>query len=292
MKRAFQLFRSVDCILYFYAIMLLFPIFFLSALRWHYLLGLQKINYPFVSALLVNQSSNFIAFVSPGRIGELIKVFYLKKDLNIPVSRSIPSVVVPRIMDVFVLLVCCFWGLSSYSTNARIVIILAAFSCVGFLLYFFKLKIPKNWTGGNKGQRFWKSLFYFIRTSYLECRSIISIKLSIVLVITIAIYLILFYLSYMLSKAMGLDINISTVVSIVSVGNILSYLPISISGIGTRDAGYIFLFSQIGRTQEEAIVFSNLILISFYLLGGILGLICYTIKPISLSKLDENINML
>jgi len=71
---------------------------------------------------------------------------------------------------------------------------------------------------------------------------------------------------------------------VVSVGNVLSFLPISIAGIGTRDASYVLLLSSLGKSHEEAIVFSNLVLICFYLFGGILGLISYLIKPIELKK--------
>jgi len=58
-------------------------------------------------------------------------------------------------------------------------------------------------------------------------------------------------------------------------------LPISISGIGTRDAVIIAYLGSLGITAEGAFGFSLLITLMFYTSGGLMGLAAWWLKPLS-----------
>jgi len=281
MKYACLIIKEMNIGDFCYAFLLVIPVFFISALRWYSFLKLQNIHYPFLSALLVNQTSQFISFISPGRIGELIKVWYLKKDQDISYIKSTISVLVPRIMDATILIFCCIFGFSMLSIHIRIIII--AGIIVSILIFLSLLKTPVI---QNKLMTIAEAYPFFANLKGLsdEVSLISSFKLIYCYTITLVLYLLFFHFCYYLSESVGLNINFNNILFVVSVGNVLSFLPISIAGIGTRDASYVLLLSSIGKSQEEAIVFSNLVLICFYLFGGILGLISYLIKPIELKK--------
>ena len=65
-----------------------------------------------------------------------------------------------------------------------------------------------------------------------------------------------------------------------SISSIVTLLPLSFSGIGTRDAALIYLFSIISFSQETALIFSFLILLTFHIFGGLIGAVCFYKKPI------------
>jgi len=137
-------------------------------------------------------------------------------------------------------------------------------------------------------ENFWiKNLLLF----FCEIRSIIGYKLIYVFfyyIVSVFMYLLFFNFCYYISESIELGISLTNILFVVSVGNVLSFLPFSIAGIGTCYAAYIIILSQIGKTQENAIILSSLVFISFYFLGGLLGLISYLIKPIEIRKFDIN----
>jgi hypothetical protein len=72
---------------------------------------------------------------------------------------------------------------------------------------------------------------------------------------------------------MSLDIviDIQYLLMVVPLIYLTEALPISINGIGVRDSAFIFFFYQIGRTKEEAIAVSLLIIFMRYAFGLIFG---------------------
>ena len=281
-KGASRILKDINLEFYSLALIFAISVFFISSMRWFYFLRSQNINYPFFSAVLVNQTSQFIAFISPGRIGELIKIWYLKKDINVSYAKSFMSVFIPRLIDAITLIICSILGLTILSLYERILIIFSILAFCGTLLTIVKMTTIKDIQGD---ENFWvKNLLYFVR----EIRSIIGYKLIYVFFITLILYLFFFNFCYFISESIELGLNFTNILFVVSVGNVLSFLPFSIAGIGTRDAAYIIILSQIGKSQENAIIFSSLVFISFYFLGGLLGFISYLIKPIEIRKFDIN----
>jgi len=283
-KRACLLIQNINIEIYCFALLLVIPVFIISAFRWFYFLKFQNINYPFLSALLVNQTSQFIAFVSPGRIGEMIKVWYLMKDTKVSFIKGSVSVFIPRFMDASILLICCISFFSMISIEKRLILVAGIVICSLFLMFFFKIAAKdKRMIIANDDNPVIKN----IKKLFHETCLIIRFKLILFLLITLFLYLFFFYFCYYLAESIGLNLDFSVVLFVVSAGNILSFLPFSIAGIGTRDASYIFILSQLGKSYEEAIIFSNLVFLSFYLFGGTIGFISYMIKPIEIGKIHK-----
>ena len=68
-----------------------------------------------------------------------------------------------------------------------------------------------------------------------------------------------------------------------AISNLISFIPISISGLGTRDATLIYLFSLIGLKPELAVSYSFLVFIVFFVCGGLMGAVAWWIKPLPIS---------
>ena len=63
-----------------YSSLLLIPLYIFKSLRWQMLLRLVNIKYVYKETFLAFLASNFLAFITPGRIGEIAKSFYIKND--------------------------------------------------------------------------------------------------------------------------------------------------------------------------------------------------------------------
>ena len=88
----------------------------------------------------------------------------------------------------------------------------------------------------------------------------------------------------LLTIAMQVEISFLNVCFFMALSSLVTFLPISISGLGTRDAILIYLFSIINISKENAVVFSLLIFITFYINGGLLGAIFFNTNPINMKK--------
>ena len=80
-----------------------------------------------------------------------------------------------------------------------------------------------------------------------------------------------FIYGYLLALSIGIDTGVLFFVLIIPVLSLLDLLPISISGIGTRDVALIFLFGLKGISPEQAVAFSLLYLFMSYWLIALIG---------------------
>tara|TARA_B100002052_G_C15666700_1_gene499864 strand:+ start:555 stop:764 length:210 start_codon:yes stop_codon:yes gene_type:complete len=67
-----------------------------------------------------------------------------------------------------------------------------------------------------------------------------------------------------------------------AIANLISFIPISISGLGTRDTTLIFLFGIIGIKEELAFSYSFAVFILFFVLGGLIGSFAWWRKPLKI----------
>jgi uncharacterized membrane protein YbhN (UPF0104 family) len=89
---------------------------------------------------------------------------------------------------------------------------------------------------------------------------------------------------YLLGIGLGLDIALATFVLIVPITNVIASLPITINGLGMREAGYLLLLGLAGISKEQAIALSMLYFAAT-LTGGFTGVFAFltTAMPHSLT---------
>jgi glycosyltransferase 2 family protein len=268
-------------------------IYFIKSFRWKILLGGQGINYSYKNSFLAFTGSNFIAFITPGRVGEFTKIFYLKNDQNVPYARSFPSVLIDRLFDVYVLLLTGLYGLIELKVIDPLYIYLtsAIFLLLPFLLFNnrilsflmrFVVRMPGIARIARKKDESIQSLIN-------EFRTLFNFRLVFAFLITVVSYLILYYATWIIAGSIDLHLKYSDVILIVSVANVLSFLPISVSGFGTREAVFVYFLGRIGYPAELALMYSTLFFLCFNVIGGLYGYVCFMIKPLNLRLFRKEI---
>ena len=140
----------------------------------------------------------------------------------------------------------------------------------------------------------WADSISFVPTRYTEGINSAKQKKSL-LFGSVLLGIIAWMISILVAVFVLLSLNISQipllfVFVIVPIITLLEILPISISGIGTRDAALIFLFSYFAVSAEQAIAYSLLYLFTGYFFVALLGVIFFIQNPISLKELTEGKN--
>jgi len=97
-----EVLTGVDPI-FFAALMIFFPMMMIKTYRWLVLLKNFGVNIDFSNLFNLNLKGVLYGSITPGRLGEISKGYMLGK-MKYPLSSSIVSAVLDRIVDIFFLL--------------------------------------------------------------------------------------------------------------------------------------------------------------------------------------------
>jgi hypothetical protein len=272
------------------AVFLNIPMIFIKATRWWYLMRTQSIVYPLSQSFLGYLSSIFVGLLTPGRLGELTKALYITSNNRITMGQALSSVLADRLFDLSALLIVGGVALASiinFSVWQGWVGVITVAGGLTFTLLlllteqgFSLLKTFVAPLGKSMAHLFMPGGWIFDTRAGLKQFSILTI--SIAGMLTALAYLIFFGQCYLLALSLKLPLSFMSTSSATALGSLVSLLPISISGIGTRDAAIVAYLGTYGIPPEKAFAFSLLIFLTFYIGGGIMGAIAWWIKPIPL----------
>lgn len=219
-----------------------FVFYALRIMRWHLIQKSYSPDIGYKNNLIINIESAFLGYVTPGKFGEIIKIFLMKEYFGIPKKDGLTIYIYDRVQDML------FLGL------------------FGFLGGFFVLHFPFNGFMYTFLAIF--IIFYGIKHKLLNYLSrfygeidtlFFDIRLEIQLFVLNNIIFLFFFINvYCLAKGLGIHIGFIELSSVVAVGAIVALIPISISGIGIREGLFVVLLSTFGVNKEEAVALSFL----------------------------------
>ena len=263
------------------------PQFGLKAWRWREMLRMQGIAYPWRDAFLAFMAGLFLGLVTPGRVGEMTKALYVKQDRNVPISIGLANVLMDRLFDLYTILVLGATGLVWFHLLPGWALALIVAGTVASITLPVALlnKRLAAWTLGLVGRlpllRRYDARLTGAAGRFQEgLRPLLTPRLVIPLLLTQAAYLVFFWQGQLLAAAVGLKIGIGYLAMCLSVAGVITLLPISISGLGTRDAVLIAMFAPLGINASHTIAFSSLYFLTFYVIGGAIGGVAWQIKPL------------
>jgi len=81
---------------------------------------MQAVHYSLKNTFLVYWSGVYAGIITPGKLGEFIKVIYLKADKGISISKGFSSVLMDRLFDMYLLTVLAFIGIWNFCEVEKI----------------------------------------------------------------------------------------------------------------------------------------------------------------------------
>lgn len=275
------------------AMMLNVPMVFIKTVRWWHLMCSQSIRYSISKSFLAYFSSIFIGFLTPGRLGELTKAMYISVDSSISTGQAFSSVLADRLFDLYALIaiggvaLISVTRLNMWQSWTGMILLTGGLALALVLLVTdrgFALVRAFGSPLGQIGKHLFAPNSWLIEMrAGLRQLSWLTVLISVVL--TVIAYAIFFGQCYLLALALRLPVTFTSVSSAVALGNLVTLLPISISGIGTRDAAIIAYLGTVGVPSEMALAFSLLVFLTFYIGGGLMGAVAWWIKPAPLDHL-------
>jgi len=273
-------FKNINLLLFSISLLVIIPCIFLKALKWLLLVNKED-RISLVRAMIAWVAGFGVGIITPARVGDFLRAKFLKVRL----SEGLPTVLIDRLNDVLTLFIfgilCIFVILSKAIYFSYLAYLFVLF----FVLFLFGVFILTNRNLilkiGNPFYKFFvpKKFKRFIGNNFNDFYGTLNKlkKKEIILnfILTIFTWAIGFVQYWFLALALGLNLSYFIVFLVSPILLLVQLIPISISGIGTREAAAVLLLSVFGVSPELAIAFSLGILLEDYILGGI-GLLIWT----------------
>jgi len=257
-------------------IILVFVSFLLPTYKWILILKYQNVAVSFKNLLKIFLISTFYGNVTPGRAGSWIRVYYLKDVIKRPLGFCSSSIFIDRMMDLLTLLLFAIGGIFLISKDyywllwPLILIFIVSISSSIFLFdkkrnlfvlkFIYKYFVPKRFKTLVKENylSFYENVPSFKKLLYPFILSIIS-------------WMVFYSLPYVFFVALGIKLNYIYYVFLYALSTLITLLPISVAGIGTREASLIVLFGFYGVTAADVVVISFLSFVIFIGITSIIG---------------------
>jgi uncharacterized protein (TIRG00374 family) len=244
------------------------PALFFRTARWRMLLTPHRIHMEYAEALSVYAFANFVGMFTPGRVGDLIKVFHLKNK-GVSFGAAFFGVLMDRLLDLlFILFVGCGALTSLALPNVDSSHLITA--TLGGIALFLAFLWFATRGGGRKfvatGLGFvaptpWKEK---ITHSYGDfCVGFTRIRPGTLMIgfsFTALAWGVNYYALYLFGVSLGFNISFLRMAGLTAILSLVGLLPVSIMGVGTRDAVLIVLLSTYNIPEVEALAFSALCL--------------------------------
>lgn len=258
----------------------------IKSYRWHLLISNEGYTYGPKKAFAAFMASDAIGIITPGRIGEIARLYYVRQGTNIGFFEAFKTLISDRIFDFFMLgwlglagMLYYFKSFGTYSPIEYIAGVLIAF----IVLWAVGIRFLK-WLKDTKiGLKI--PIFNFIYSAFYA----VNAKKAILMWgLTLLAYFMYFLFSGIIMYSLQLTPTFFDIAMIMSIMSLSTIIPISIAGFGTREATLVLLFAYYGLSSETAISFSLLHFTAFFLWGGLVGLVYWLIMPISLDRVKED----
>jgi len=229
--------------------------------QWQLLLKKQKIQVSFVKSLKIFLIGYFYGSITPGYLGQMIRIPYMKDETKEPLGKlfvnSTIETAVHGLSLYIMMLIGAFFVAEQYP---EIFFGACVFVGTSVLIYAFFIKKER----GEKTFHFMIKLFIpkrfarhmgqFVDTFYNDFPRIRDYILPFLL--GIPAWVIIYSQIYILGLSLDIEVPYFLFLVLYPIANIIAFIPISAAGIGTREATLVFLFSLFGVAPEKAVVLS------------------------------------
>jgi uncharacterized protein (TIRG00374 family) len=290
-----DIFTHTNVLLLFMALLVNCAAIVLKSLKWKIIVNSVKNDFTLKESIKAFFVGFSFSTITPAKLGDFIKVLYIQDD-RCGLGKSLATVMIDRLIDIILLFSVALVGICGFSVFYHIdilsistILLLIAIIIVGLYVVlnkpvlsallkpFFNIVVPQRLK--SKVSLYYDDFFVGLYAFYQNRKCFFSsIFIGLLSWIPTLIY------GYLLALSLGIDVGLFFFILVLPIMGMLDFLPISISGIGTRDLALIFLFGLKSISAEQAIAFSLLYLFMSYWLIALIGVGVFFKYPIEIPE--------
>jgi glycosyltransferase 2 family protein len=256
--------------------------------RWKMLLDGAGLETPLPTVLRYFLVGNFLGLATPGRVGDFAKALYLAGRGGNSFARATATIFVDRVLDMLVLTLLA----AAVFLHQQNLVVALPIVCLA-------LAIPLVAAKRRAGERLLRRVFvkmspgahrervgdefaaFYAQVSLLLTRR----RLALPLLLAIAAYVLMILGVSRIGEGLRLELPMTFVASSVLLAIFAALLPISVGGLGSREAVLIACFAQRGLPAQTAVSFSLAFFVMFYLAPALAGAILWQRRPVPIPAL-------
>ncbi len=275
-NKILETFSRVNPLYAFLCFFVFIPPLLLVNVEWQLLLRRQKIHVSFWYSIKNFFIGYFYGFTIPGGFGAYTRSLYLAKESGSPLPKCLSNIIIFNAVEFTVVLTIGAVGALVFSSfYPYLFFIILIVLIVVFVLYWFFFEKSRSKT---LFTRLIKTRFFAsykdkfdrnIDSFYEDLPGLKDILLPFIL--CILGWFLKYTIMFFIARMFFIEIPIVTFICIIAISEVVSSIPISIYGLGTRDAALIYMFSFFGISTEEVISVSLFWFVIFWLYPTIIG---------------------
>ncbi|MGH8249910.1 MAG: lysylphosphatidylglycerol synthase transmembrane domain-containing protein [Steroidobacteraceae bacterium] len=278
MSRVVRRLAKADVLILFLSFLLLIAQGVISSFKWRLILRSDGLAVPFWTLFRVNATGSFVSLFLPSSFGgDIYRVAALRTVAG-GLVRSGASVVFDRGSGLFALVTISAISYQFYP-HARHGWIVIFGWVLAILLFVAATSRPvlesgfwPSWPVAQHFRSFLSTLRNYRNSGGVFARvAALSLVFQLIMVVVNKLY----------AEALGIEIAFSTLLVIIPLIYLTEAIPLGINGIGIRDSAFVIAFAAIGRSAEQALAMSLLLISMRYLYGfscGLCVLMAYFIR--------------
>lgn len=287
-NRFFELLKTFPWWKYLTGLAILCMVYVIKSLRWFLLNRSFGIKTSWKTALVFYLSAGFLSVITPGRLGEFAKIYFLKRKQGISIPEATSSVILDRIWDVLVLSFSAGFSvvflLVQPGLNVLALILMGLLFLVSILVILFPsvmflplLMVLKKFSSLHSKLEDLFSLWKEKRfNNFLPS-----------LAITAFAFLMLAFIPVLYSLGTEFPVPYVTGIGAISISNILSFIPVTIAGFGTRELVFAQVWELSQYPKEIALSVSTAYFMVTYLGSLFIGGVVYLLNLKNLYRVGE-----
>jgi uncharacterized protein (TIRG00374 family) len=252
------------------SLLLMPPFLIIKTWRWKLLLRELGLDVPFWRGVALYTVGIYYGSVTPGQAGDLVKAWYLREHGQ-PLAPAMLSVVLDRLSDLLVMSAVAMLGIVALGRLLPIegaqtlLVILMGVGLVAFTV-LLTARRPRHWLLSSLLPRLLPGRLGAALQRWNEQFAALSLHPRLVVLVGVASLIsagFTFWRLWLLFVALDVVLPLTIVVGVSALIAVLQVLPISIGGVGVRDAVLIAVMTTApyNYSQEQAISVSALFLL-------------------------------
>ena len=246
------------------AFLLNIPAVFLQWLKWDVVLRRLKIRVGFWEVVKLFLVGYFYAAISPGRVGVMMKGYYLKEKTGHSLTKCSLSVMIDWVFGLFVTYLVALLGvvflLGTVVGEGAVKMVLVGVLAIMLLIMFLLFGKGKNflyfWLSFLPAKGLKNKIFGVLERMHEEKFG--AGDFLVIFLANAAFYAMALTRAYFLALSVGVGVSFWVLAASVSLVLTFAFLPVTVSGVGVSELGLVFLLGQFGAEPSRVISYSLL----------------------------------
>ena len=217
------------------ALLFLGPYMLIRTYKWDYLLRKQGFNLDFLFVLKLSFVGIFYSVLTPGKLGGLMRIAYIKRRTNRSYAESSGSVVLDQIVDMIGLFLLAGVGLIVFANYLSTPLVYALILCGGLMLAGIALLLNGDLSG--KALRVLSDklvpsgLREMVQRASQSFYSNLPVAKDLLIPCALSIcgWIIIYSQSYVVAHSIGIDVPWFNFITLLPIASIVGLIPITIA---------------------------------------------------------------